>query len=114
MNEQDDKKRVSLDPRQVPEALHPLIPLAEQWFIGDDYERGIALEAASVEELRHLVNAVHQYIKPLSQWLHKEYMEGYMSGTPSTEEVAAFNELLNAASEAQVDLKVLFGEEHEL
>jgi hypothetical protein len=114
MNEQDDDKRISLDPRQVPEVLHPLIPLAEQWSIGDDYELGTALKEASVEELRHLVNSVHQYIEPLSEWLHKDYIETYMSGVHWTEEVGAFNELLNAASEAQVDLKVLFGEEHEL
>jgi hypothetical protein len=114
MNEPDDKKRVSLDPRQVPEALHPLIPLTEQWSIGDDYERGIALEAASVEELRHLVNTVHKYIEPLLEWLDREYVDGYLSGEQITEERGAFIELMEAATEAQVDLKVLFGEEHEL
>lgn len=43
-----------LNPSNIPAALVPLLPMAEQWGIGDDFEREAAVSNASREELESL------------------------------------------------------------
>jgi hypothetical protein len=105
---------INLDPQNVPIELHPLIPYAEQWGITDDVIRGNALEKASPETLRDLVEAVHKYVKPLGSWLRAEYIERYRSGGTRTREQAALLGLESSAVEAKGLLKVKYGEEYEL
>lgn len=47
-----------LDPRQVPPAARPLLPLARRWGIGDDGYRSTAIEHADRTELEAIVQAV--------------------------------------------------------
>ncbi len=110
----ENRPPIKLDPQNVPIELHPLIPYAEEWGITDDVIRGDALEKASLETLRDLVQTVHQYAKPLGKWLSAEYMERYRSGGTKTKEQKAFSGLESSAVEAKSLLKVKYGEEHEL
>jgi hypothetical protein len=47
-----------LRPDAIPAAVVPLLPLAERWGIGDDYDRAAAVDAASRSDLEELVLAV--------------------------------------------------------
>ena len=42
----------------MPDSVRALLPLAEVWGIGDDVERGMVVEAASVEDLQAMIAAV--------------------------------------------------------
>ena len=109
-----ERSRIKIDPANVPPELHPLIPFAERWGIADANFRDDFLATAPPEILRDLVQTVHRYIEPLSQWLRKEYIEKYQSGDTYTQECDAFLGLESAAIEAKSILKAKFGEEHEL
>ena len=47
-----------LNPRNVPPGLVPLLPMAEKWGIGDDFEREAAVSNASRRELESLVRSI--------------------------------------------------------
>jgi hypothetical protein len=78
-----------LKPENVPVNLIPLVPVAEKWGIGDDFEREQAISAASVEELDSLVRSI--------DGIADEDFYGWLSGpesfnkTPSPEYVAMSN-----------------------
>jgi hypothetical protein len=110
----DDLRNVTLDPANVPSELHPLIPCAEVWNIGDDYLRGHILYTAPPEILRQLVRKVHKYFEILDNWRHTEYTKIIQSGGKDTEELAAFSGLEITAVDAKEILSSRFGEEHEL
>lgn len=110
----ENRPIIKLDPQNVPSELYPLIPYAEQWGITDDVVRRDALEKASLETLRDLVQTVHQYAKSLGKWLSAEYMESHRSEAKMTEEEAALLGLESSAVEAKGLLKVRYGEEHDL
>lgn len=61
---------MSLDPTRVPPAARPLLSLAGQWNIGDDFEREQAVNRATDLELRALVDAVDAVPdEELYEWL---------------------------------------------
>jgi hypothetical protein len=61
--------KIRLDPRNVPVALQPLIPLAEKWGISDDILRGDHLASASLEEVAELRKTVAAHEDELDLWL---------------------------------------------
>ena len=87
----------NLDPAQVPEPLRYLIPLAERWGIGDDFERVAAVKAASDAERAALVAAVDDAPEGLWNWL----VGPESFGTPSQEYVA-MTDLTQAADLARL------------
>ncbi len=61
--------KLRLNPEHVPERLRVLIPLAEQWGIGDDRLRGDAVRQAPPSELDHLNTVIAKYDDLLDEWL---------------------------------------------
>jgi len=88
---------VALDPSRVPANLRSLLPLAERWGIGDDYERDAHVEEATPEERHALVEAVAAAPPNLWTWLFEQ------SQPPYTDEWAALTSLTQAADYARVN-----------
>lgn len=65
----ENRPTLRLDPSKVPAELRDLIPLAEQWGIGDDVIRSDVLAKTSLEEKRALVNAVSPRYDQINAWL---------------------------------------------
>lgn len=59
----------ALDPTQVPEGLRHLVPLAEQWGIGDDVERMEAIERSSPAARDALASALAPHHAEITAWL---------------------------------------------
>lgn len=93
---------MTLDPKKVPSAVVALIPFAELWGIGDDYEREAAVKRASQEQLHglaHCLDDIDQ--KALFEWL-----AGPESYDPNpTDEYVAFTCLTMAVDSAKQKLK---------
>lgn len=95
---------MSLDPTHIPEPLRSLLPMAEKWGIGDDFEREDALNKASSWELEKLVHSIdHISDDDLFGWLAGK--ESY-NPSPSTEYLA-FSSLTMAIDSAKVRLEKL-------
>ncbi len=47
-----------LNPKNIPSRLIALIPLAEKWGVGDDFEREAAISNASRQELESLLHSI--------------------------------------------------------
>lgn len=47
-----------LNANNVPDALAPLVPMAEKWGIGDDFDREAAVSHATRAELEALVHCI--------------------------------------------------------
>jgi hypothetical protein len=73
-----------LDPDKVPEDLRALVPLAQEWGIGDDVDRGAKGERASPEERARLRAAVAPRSDRITTWLDS------FRGNPMSDEAAAF------------------------
>jgi hypothetical protein len=58
-----------LDPEKVPADLRPLVPLAQEWGIGDDLDRGVKIEQASPTERERLREAVAPHQERITAWL---------------------------------------------
>ncbi len=88
-----------IDPQNVPEALHQLIPYAEKWGISDDVHREIAIDEASIEELREVVAAVSQVGNDINEWLGKPDIYS------ATKELISFVLLVDAYDLAKLRLE---------
>src|SRR6266496_1741635 len=91
----------SLDGSRVPTGLRDLLPLAEEWGIGDDAAREAKVQSSSISELRRLVAAVDS--------TDDETLYGWLSGPESyssapSEEYVAMTCLTMAADAARVRL----------
>jgi hypothetical protein len=64
-----------LDSSHVPASLVSLIPLAEEWGIGDDFEREARVRAATRDELETLVHSIDS--------IADEDLFGWLSGPDS-------------------------------
>lgn len=87
---------MALNPEAVPPELRSLLPLAERWGIGDDYERCAAVDNASDEERAALVAAMTAAPHSLYDWLTTE------SQPPYSPEWAALTDLTQAYDYARV------------
>lgn len=91
-----------LKANNLPPALVPLIPMAEKWGIGDDYDREAAVSNASVAELEALIHCIDEISDDdLYGWLERS------QGLPDhhTEEYAAITSLTIAIDSAKVELR---------
>jgi hypothetical protein len=91
---------MSFDPEAVPESARQLIALAEVWAIGDDYDREAAVERATDQELRRLVDGVAAADGDFWDWLAGPESN---SSEPSPEYIA-MTHLSMAADSARVRL----------
>jgi hypothetical protein len=73
-----------LDPEQVPADLRHLVPLAEQWGIGDDLDRKDKVESSTPAERGELRTAITPFHSRITMWLDS-FGQGAM-----TDEAAAF------------------------
>ena len=95
------RKCPQINPQNVPEAFHSLIPYVERWGINDDGYLDEAIEQASLEELKELVTAISQFnVEGFDQWLVNPGSDN------STKEWIAFVSLINAYDLAKLRLKL--------
>ena len=59
----------TLDPQNVPADLRVLIPLAQEWGIGDDVERSTKVDGATPAQRAALRGAVAPHQTRITQWL---------------------------------------------
>lgn len=80
---------MKLDPTRVPVTLVALLPMAERWGIGDDFDRAQLIDEATLDELKEVVAAVDS--------VEEADLYGWLSGPealvldPSAEYVAVTN-----------------------
>ena len=92
---------VRLRPDLVPEEVRPLLRLAEQWDIGDDFDREAAVLSTTPAELKRLVTAIDQAPDGLWDWLGgPASFDG-----PLTREYLALTHLTMAADSARLELR---------
>ncbi len=60
---------MALDAALVPRSARHLIPFAERWGIGDDYEREVAVAAAGAEDLSALAHVLDDISDEFWEWL---------------------------------------------
>ncbi len=95
---------MELNPSNVPPPLVSLLPVAEKWGIGDDFEREEALNKASGKELEELVHSIDAITdEDLFDWLSGA--ESF-NANPSAEYLAISN-LTMAIDSAKLKLKKL-------
>jgi len=90
-----------LNPENVPPALAPLLPMAEKWGIGDDFEREASVSNASRDELESLVHCVDE--------ISDTDLYGWLSGPESfnpnpSQEYLAITCLTMAIDSAKLEL----------
>jgi len=93
---------MQLDQTKVPASLTPLLPIAEKWGIGDDFERERALDAASQQELEFLVHSIDA--------MSDDDLFGWLSGPESynpkpSKEYIALTALTMAIDSAKTKLR---------
>src|SRR5687768_1128291 len=78
-------RAAQLDTTQIPAELRPLAPLAAEWGIGDDVERGERVDRSTEEERQALRDAVLPHDDRINAWL-----DSFGEGADMTDEAAAF------------------------
>lgn len=60
-----------LDPEQVPAILRGLIPYAQLWGVGDDYERDQLVDSAPSQARQDLLDifSTQSFVRAVDQWL---------------------------------------------
>ena len=91
--EMEGNEGAPIDPSKVPEQLRPLVPLAEEWGIGDDAQRAARVDDASDDERAKLREALAPHQVEITAWLDS-FGEGELSN-----EAAAFMYLQLAGEE---------------
>ena len=95
-----DNPEVSLDPRQVPESLRPLLRFAAQWAILDDVERSRFIAETSRDDKKVFVDAVAPFFDEIAL-----YAEKHADAVPVPDEVIVLNLLAEAADTASFDVR---------
>lgn len=85
---------------KIPRQFWHLIPLAEEWAIGDDLDRDLRVERTERAKLRALVDAVSPLERELYEWLGGPEADVL----PPTPEYVAFSTLGMAADYASAVL----------
>ena len=88
-----DRPIITLDPSRVPRDLQDLIPVAEEWGIGDDVIRSDVEEAASATEKERFRAALTGRTARVTEWLDSFGMD------PMSDEAATFMYMLEALDE---------------
>ena len=95
---------MTLNPKNLPTALVSLVPMAEKWGVGDDFEREELLKNATKEELELLIHSIDE--------ISDEDLYGWLGGPEAkkqspTQEYLAMTCLTMAIDSANVKLKRL-------
>src|SRR5262245_15936339 len=98
----ESKCMLKLDTTNVPQSLRSLMPIAEEWGIGDDFDREQALNRASPEDLEMLVHCI--------DGISDDEFYGWLAGPESfssnpTKEYIAFSCLSLAIESAKLKLQ---------
>jgi tetratricopeptide (TPR) repeat protein len=88
-----DRAAIRVDPKEVPDDLRDLIPLAERWGVGDDSSRAWLVDHASAREKRQLRAALEGRADRIGAWL-----DAFNDG-PLSDSAAAFLYLMEAVEE---------------
>jgi hypothetical protein len=99
-----DRRRceaMSLRPSKMPVAAVSLIPLAERWAIGDDFEISMAIDQASREDLLELAHCFDDVDDSFWNWLAGPEARA----ETSTEEYIAMSILVDAFELAKFALE---------
>ena len=77
----------------VPQEFRNLLPIAQQWGVGDDVERSELINKATADDKQALLDAVNPYRQQINSWL-----DSY-GNNPMPEEAASFMYMLEAMEE---------------
>jgi hypothetical protein len=95
-------RRIQINPKNVPEMLHPLIPYAEKWGVEDESVKELIYNTP-IEELKELIKAVSEFAtEGFDEWM----LAGANNPT-LTVEIIAFDSLITAYDFAKFRLKKL-------
>lgn len=61
---------VTIDASRVPEDLRSLVPIVQEWGIGDDVDRGRKVDGATAEEKQKLRDALAPHQDRITAWLN--------------------------------------------
>jgi hypothetical protein len=91
-----------LDINKFPHALISLLPMAEKWGIGDDYEREAVVKNAAVKDLESLIHCIDN----ISDADFYDWLSGPESFNPKpSNEYLALTALTMAIDSAKLKLK---------
>lgn len=90
----ENRPDIRLDPMQVPESLRDLIPMAEEWGVGDDIIRSDIEEKASDTKKEAFTAKLKGRTKQVTDWL-----DTYGTDQPMPKEAAHFMYMLEALDE---------------
>jgi hypothetical protein len=88
-----DNPNVKIDPANVPAEFRHLLPLANEWRIGDDVELDCYIAAASEQKKSELVAAFSPHFGGLWQW-----HQACKHLIPQPDELVLFDTAANAAA----------------
>jgi hypothetical protein len=97
---------MSLNPKNVPIEIAPLLPMAEKWGIGDDIYRQEAINNATVEELNEILLCLDD------EAIDDDFLFEWLAGPESynnslSDEYLALTALTMAYDAAKIRLKKL-------
>lgn len=95
----ENRPRIEIDPSRVPAHLQDLIPMAEEWGVGDDIIRGDIEQKASEEKKNEFRNTLHGRTAQVTSWLDS-FDNDLNSANPMTEEAGHFMYMLEALDES--------------
>jgi hypothetical protein len=94
-------RRAQIDPQNIPDMLHPLIPYAEKWSIENYTELVNTINETPIEELKELIKAVSEFAtEDFDKWL----LAGADNPTP-TNEWASFVLLIDACDVVKIRME---------
>jgi hypothetical protein len=93
-------RRHRINPNNIPQPFHPLIPYAEKWAISDYTDLSKAIDEASIEEISELVKIVSDFeAVGFDEWLGNPGTNNY------TRDWVAFVLLIDACDVAKLRLQ---------
>ena len=90
----ENRPDIRIDPKNVPENLHDLIPMAEKWGIGDDVIRGGFEAKTAGLEKEAFKSKLKGRTTEVTEWL-----DSFKDGLEMTEEAGYFMYMLEALDE---------------
>jgi len=85
--------KIKIFRKNIPENLHPLIPLIKKWSVSDDSDREQLVDEATEKEKKRLVKTVAPYMPEINKFLDS-FEDGVLS-----DEAILFGNLAELVSE---------------
>lgn len=93
----ENRPKIELNKKNVPEDLHDLIPLAEKWGIGDDIIRNDFQEKSSDKEKQELKTSLNGRITRINDWL-----DSFDNDKEMSDEAAVFLYMMSGLDEMRL------------